>query len=146
MKVDVKSAVEVGGKRYEPGVQDMPDALYANVRFKELVKDGSVVLMPRDEAGVKAQASKDARAALAAQNAEQVHQAVVDSRAGKPNPSKKIDGGAEPALKSIEEAQSKLPPPAQAASPAAESPSPAQAAPPAPSAKSKATTPGEKNS
>jgi len=148
MKVNVKSAVEFGGKSYKPGVQELPDALYANAAFKAAVKSGAVAIVPRDAAGVQSQASKDARAALAAQTAADRTKAIVDARAGKPNPTIQVSSPEtpEPALKSVEEAQAQLPAQADAASPAAESSTTVQATQPAPSAKSKASASGENKS
>lgn len=128
MKVNVLKAVELGGKDYQPGVQDVPDHLYANRAFKDLVKNGTVLLVPRDESAQKLQAQSDARMALAAQTAGQDLQTIADASADQKN-SKSFSKN-EPTLKSVDEAIAKLPTPAQAASPAAESPSAAQASQP----------------
>ena len=81
MKVNFKSPQTLGNKDYKSGVQDVPDHLYANAKFVQLVKSGVVSVMPRDEAAQKIQAGKNARAAQKAGSAKADHQSLVDARA-----------------------------------------------------------------
>lgn len=118
MKVTLKSRQALGNVSYPAGVQELPDSLYANKKFVELVQSGIISVHPRDPMAQKVQASQDARAVQRSIDAKATHQAVVDARVGAVN-NKAIVGGDKP--------DSAI---AEAAAPVAEAPAaPVQAAP-----------------
>ena len=59
MQVTFKSAQTLGNKSYAAGLQTVPDNLRWNVKFKELVKSGQIVVAPRNDHEQNIQASKD---------------------------------------------------------------------------------------
>ncbi len=127
MKVTLNSPQNLGNVEYPKGAQELPDSLYANIKFQGLVRSGAIVVHPRDEATQKAQASKDLRAQAKAVSAEEDHKAAVEARKELKN--NKVFN--EPAsLKSVEEAQALLPSAAPATQPPAateSAPAPAKA-------------------
>lgn len=136
MKVSIKKSVSFDGQQFAPGVYDVADSLSFKPGFQELVKSGAVEVLPRDEAAVAAQKSKDFRAAQKAVSAKEDAQAVVEARAGAQNA--KSFAGPKPALSDVSEAKAQLVPAQADAAPAAESADAAQAIKPASPAKSKA--------
>lgn len=95
MKVTLKSRQTLGNVSYPAGAQELPDSLYANKKFVELVQSGVISVHPRDPMAQKVQASQDARAVQRSIDAKATHQAVVDARVGAVN-NKAIVGADKP--------------------------------------------------
>ena len=60
MNVVFKSPQIIGNKSYRAGPGVVPDHLYANKKFKSLVKSGTIVVQPKSMNDQQIQANKDA--------------------------------------------------------------------------------------
>lgn len=69
MKVIFLSPQKLGGKSYSKGTHIIPDALAYNLGFKQMVKGGSIQMVPRDVNEQKVQMSKDLKAMVKAKAA-----------------------------------------------------------------------------
>jgi hypothetical protein len=81
MNVNFKSAQTLGNRPFKAGVQVIPDHLHGNQKFKQLVKEGKVIILPRDENEQRTQASKDALNARKAEVQRQLSKQLDAARA-----------------------------------------------------------------
>ena len=72
MQVLFKAPQKLGNKTFKAGAQVVSDHLAYNVKFKQLVKAGHVVIIARNENEVSVQAMKDAKNAASAEKAREL--------------------------------------------------------------------------
>jgi hypothetical protein len=110
MEVIFTAPKTLGNRSYKKGKQVVPDSLFYNQAFKEMVKLGHVQLVPRDEAAQKIQTArnvkaiqhaKEARAARKASKSaqgtsgtDQAHPSVTGPAQALPTPAKPVKAGA----------------------------------------------------
>lgn len=131
MHVTFKIPQKLGNKPFKAGAQMVPDHLARNIRFKELVKSGHIVIHPKDSGAQEVQASKDAQNANKSEVARRLTKKLSEAK----------DLGAKPAevaaqVKGMEKLVSRsMKPIPKAVMP---DPVPMEAVPAAPKAKAKA--------